>query len=302
MIDPITMTMLSALAPPAYAMVCSVPTAPLQDAAKASDRVDEIIETHEKAYQEFVTRYQTAETDEDRQAVLAEGVPSPNKYFEELEKIASANRGSDAAGKAAAWVLSNNRGGMPGMPNPGEWALDMLLADFIETEHIAAVPMMLSGMSTKNAEALDRIRKHAKNNRARALADYTRGSQLLTMSRAAKELAEPGSSGDPYMQYYMQSMDDDLKQYLSKEGVAEKCLEKGEKLLDHCIEAYEDVELYPGFGMYVGAKAEGELFELRNLQIGMVAPDIVGKDAEGVEFKLSDYRGQVILLDFWGFW
>ena len=302
MIDPITMTVLSALAPPAYAMVCSVPTAPLQDAAKASDRVDEIIETHENAYQEFVRRYQAAETDEDRQAVLAEGIPSPNKYFEELEKIANANRGSEAAGKAAAWVLQNNRGGMPGMPNPGAWALDMLLADFIETEHIAAVPLQLSGLSTKNAEALDRIRKHAKNERARALADFTRGNQFLTMSRAAKELAEPGSSGDPYMQYSMRGMDDDLKAYLSKKGMADKCLKSGEELLEHCIDAYEDVELYPGFGMYVGAKAEGALFELRNLQIGMVAPDIVGKDAEGVEFKLSDYRGQVVLLDFWGFW
>jgi hypothetical protein len=302
MIDPITMTVLSALAPPAYAMVCSVPTAPLQDAAKASDRVDEIIETHEKNYQEFVRRYQEAETDEARQAVLAEGIPSPNKYFEELEKIAKANRGSEAAGKAAAWVLQNNRGGRPGMPNPGEWALDMLLADFIETEHIADVPMQLSGLTTKNVEALERIREHAKDKRARALADYTRGSQLLTMSNAAKEIAEPGSSGDPYMQYSMQGMDDDMRKYLAKEGMADECLKSGEELLEHCIKAYKDVELYPGYEMYIGAKAEGELFELRHLQIGMVAPDITGEDAEGVAFNLSDYRGQVILLDFWGFW
>ena len=26
------------------------------------------------------------------------------------------------------------------------------------------------------------------------------------------------------------------------------------------------------------------------------------KDTEGAEMKLSDYRGKVILLDFWGFW
>lgn len=36
--------------------------------------------------------------------------------------------------------------------------------------------------------------------------------------------------------------------------------------------------------------------------VGSVAPDIVGVDLEGVEFKLSDYKGQVIMLDFYGDW
>ena len=47
---------------------------------------------------------------------------------------------------------------------------------------------------------------------------------------------------------------------------------------------------------------ESELFIAENLSIGSTAPDIVGKDHEGKEFKLSDYRGQVVLLDFWGIW
>lgn len=48
--------------------------------------------------------------------------------------------------------------------------------------------------------------------------------------------------------------------------------------------------------------AKDALFEIENLQIGCTAPDIVAKDTDGVDFKLSDYRGKVILLDFWGFW
>lgn len=43
-------------------------------------------------------------------------------------------------------------------------------------------------------------------------------------------------------------------------------------------------------------------FEEQNLQVGMVAPDILGDDIEGVAFRLADYRGKVVLLDFWGFW
>jgi peroxiredoxin len=32
-----------------------------------------------------------------------------------------------------------------------------------------------------------------------------------------------------------------------------------------------------------------------------VAPDFRLKDQDGIEFALSDYRGRVVLLDFWGF-
>jgi predicted small lipoprotein YifL len=32
------------------------------------------------------------------------------------------------------------------------------------------------------------------------------------------------------------------------------------------------------------------------------APEIEGEDQDGVPFKLSDYRGKVIMLDFWGNW
>jgi len=40
----------------------------------------------------------------------------------------------------------------------------------------------------------------------------------------------------------------------------------------------------------------------QRLQIGAVAPDIAGQDTDGTPFKLSDYRGKVVVLDFWGFW
>lgn len=51
-----------------------------------------------------------------------------------------------------------------------------------------------------------------------------------------------------------------------------------------------------------GEMAKGYIFELENLQVGMTAPDISGNDLEGVAFQLSDYRGQVVVLDFWGDW
>lgn len=37
-------------------------------------------------------------------------------------------------------------------------------------------------------------------------------------------------------------------------------------------------------------------------QVGDPAPEIEGEDIDGKRFKLSDYRGKVVLLDFWGNW
>ena len=36
--------------------------------------------------------------------------------------------------------------------------------------------------------------------------------------------------------------------------------------------------------------------------VGQMAPDITGEDIDGVAFALSDYRGKVVMLDFWGDW
>ena len=50
------------------------------------------------------------------------------------------------------------------------------------------------------------------------------------------------------------------------------------------------------------ARAEGALFELEHLQVGMTAPDFEAIDQDGVAYKLSDYKGKVVVLDFWGIW
>ena len=52
-------------------------------------------------------------------------------------------------------------------------------------------------------------------------------------------------------------------------------------------------------GETVADKAEPEFFGLRHLAVAKMARDIEGQDQDGVRFKLSDYRGKVVLLDFW---
>lgn len=48
--------------------------------------------------------------------------------------------------------------------------------------------------------------------------------------------------------------------------------------------------------------SEMAIRSLTVLAVGQPAPEIAGEDLDGVAFKLSDYRGKVVMLDFWGDW
>ncbi|MCA8941509.1 MAG: hypothetical protein KDB80_03025 [Planctomycetes bacterium] len=53
---------------------------------------------------------------------------------------------------------------------------------------------------------------------------------------------------------------------------------------------------------YLRNSIRGAIDTREKFGIGNVAPDIEGIDLDGVAFKLSDYKGKVIFLDFWGDW
>ena len=55
-------------------------------------------------------------------------------------------------------------------------------------------------------------------------------------------------------------------------------------------------------GESCGELATKKLVAIRTLSVGKVAPEITGVDIFGNAFKLSDYRGKVIMLSFWGHW
>ena len=78
---------------------------------------------------------------------------------------------------------------------------------------------------------------------------------------------------------------------------AEKVHKESETLLEEASEKYAEVQM-PLEGR-IGKKAEGMLFDLRHLSIGKAAPEIEGVDQDGKQFALSDYKGKVVLLDFW---
>ena len=85
-------------------------------------------------------------------------------------------------------------------------------------------------------------------------------------------------------------------------GQDESLGEKGRAEAEQLLAAIE--KEFPG-GDFIGMSgkqfADGARNEITKLRVGQVAPDFEAVDQEGVKFKLSDYRGRVVLMDFWGF-
>jgi hypothetical protein len=79
----------------------------------------------------------------------------------------------------------------------------------------------------------------------------------------------------------------------------DKATKEIESVYEQAADKYGDAKL--DGGETVAERAKAELYALRNLSVGKVAPDIEGEDQDGKRFKLSDYRGKVVLLDFWSF-
>jgi thiol-disulfide isomerase/thioredoxin len=78
---------------------------------------------------------------------------------------------------------------------------------------------------------------------------------------------------------------------------------EAETLLERVIAQYADVRMPDPYNPTpLGEQARGELFRIRNLTVGRVAPEIEGEDLEGRKLTLGEHRGKVVALVFWATW
>lgn len=70
-------------------------------------------------------------------------------------------------------------------------------------------------------------------------------------------------------------------------------------LVEKIIADHSDLEIR---GRNVAKALTAERDAAVKFAIGNPAPEIIGKDVDGKEMKLSDYKGKIVVLDFWGDW
>ena len=70
-------------------------------------------------------------------------------------------------------------------------------------------------------------------------------------------------------------------------------------LLKRCAGEFKDIRVEKAT---LADYADPFIFEMEHLRVGKPAADIIGTDVDGKSFKLSDYRGKVVVLDFFADW
>ncbi len=159
---------------------------------------------------------------------------------------------------------------------------------------VAALGWRAEGEDGRAAvEAVDALlERHIDSNRLGALADRLQfeGGPLAPPDshRRLRVLA----SSSPHPDVRAKAMLS-LGGLLVKSESGEAKLEGRELLERLCRECADTAEM---------SAAKALLFELDHLQVGMMSPDFDAMDQDGKSFRLSDYRGKVVLLVFWGFW
>jgi hypothetical protein len=189
---------------------------------------------------------------------------------------ASKDPKSAAAFEALEWVVTTPRN----LYQPyGKKAIELLRDHHVANPKIAKSCAFLGSFGQSDSEPtmvlLDSVGKKNPDRTAR-------GNAFLGLAQLTKNKArglEYRKTGDP-----------------------KPLIKEADRLFALVSEEYADCPAARRGKGTLGELADAELFELRSLAIGKTAPDIEGEDIDGKKFKLSDYRGKVVVIDFWGHW
>jgi tetratricopeptide (TPR) repeat protein len=250
-----------------------------------------LVSEFEAAREKFSKLYQSAKTDEERQKAM-ETYPRPEAFAPRFLEVARKHPKSPAALDALVWIVSGCRSGPELLQ-----ALSAIAGDHIENEKIEQVCEELLYSFSDEAEkllrkALDRSPHKAVQGKAR----FALAKVLQRRSSFARPLKERDETGKAIEKDFGPDFTDRLGR-LNADDLGREA----EKLLEQAIEKYGDIP-FGGKNRSLADAARGELFELRNLAIGKVAPEIDGEDIDGKPLKLTEHRGKVVVLDFWGNW
>jgi tetratricopeptide (TPR) repeat protein len=252
-------------------------------------------------YNNIQEKLKDAKTDEER-SKLYEAFPKPDETIDKLWALLEKNPNDKEASLTALQWLLNNYGyddkGQKGRTR----ALDLLIKYHADDPKIVPILTRLIYVYSPKAEELFRtvMEKHPAKD-AKGLACFNLGRYLKVVSETVQHLKESPEDGKRAEADWGKEAALKLKN-----ADPEKLAKEAEAVLEEAAGKYGDVVLYTNPStmkkITIADQVPGELFEIRNLAVGKTAPDIVADDLDGKSFKLSDYRGKVVVLDFWGNW
>jgi hypothetical protein len=243
-------------------------------AASPSQQLEELQKEYDDA-QDALIKAVRALPEKEQGAYYNAHKPDAAAFAKRFRALADAQPKSPVAAQALAWIVHN------GPRDPaGYEAFEKLLSDHASSAELGRACMTLRyDDASQVAALLDRARTQSPSAAVRGKASYALAQYY---ARAAERSNTAGDSAN---------------------GTTSNRSELGQRaeaLFEEIVRTYADEEY--SSSRKLGDAAQAALFERRELAIGKIAPEIAAEDLDGNTFKLSDYRGKVVVIDFWGNW
>jgi thiol-disulfide isomerase/thioredoxin len=228
----------------------------------------------EQSMQQYADGQASARTRADKKRAESQK-PDLEAFTKKFVQLAQRRRDSAAATDALVWLLTNcdpQRMG-PWARGMRKQAVQLLERDHFRKAEFANVCVQFVRTPVPEAEKLLRaaVDRHERQE-VRGLAGLALASSLA----AAGQRLRP-----------------------SNPAKAEEALRQADKEFDRVAKEYGTVT----YGHSTLAEiARYQQQEVKHLGVGCVAQEIEGADLDAKPLKLSDYRGKVVVLDFWADW
>ena len=256
-------------------------------AGSRADRLAAIEKEYDDARKAFSEAYRAAKTPEEREKLK---YPDAKTWSSKVWDVVQENPADDTGFEGLKWIVQHN----PSKEDV-QGAVDALLQSHVKNPKIADLCPTLAGMIQLDSRLITRIAAENPDRNAKGQAYYALASYTLECASTSRSIKTASPDDAKEMKEYL---GEQRYQALTVRDPDDIEREAG-KLLDIVVAQYADVK---GGRSTLGEAAKGDLHELRDLKVGMPVPDIEGEDLTGASFKLSQYRGKVVLLDFWGNW
>ncbi|QVL31555.1 TlpA family protein disulfide reductase [Telmatocola sphagniphila] len=227
-----------------------------------------IVKESQTAQQEFLKTYRESKDKDAKNKALEGYRAAPKKYVPAMMNLVKAKPDDDVGFDGALFILSSVRDS-----KEGKEAIEILRKHHLTNPKMANAVMMISFALGKESTAfLKEVYAKSPDKKVKALSLRTMASQLT----------------------------DDCVNYLTSEKDVKEKSVASLKLWEQLEREFADVEWYPGRKM--GEDAQDNIYMIKNLLPGGKPLEISAEDTEGKALKLSDFKGKVIMLDFWGTW
>ena len=268
--------------------------------SEAAEKTATVAEQYQALLKEFhgaSSTYFQSTNDTERQAIVARVANATASCLELIEK----NPKDPIAVEALTQIITQEYWLNAHTSHPG-WgkesrqarAIALLLRDHVESDKLAETCKRVHfGFRQECETFLRTVLEKNPHREVQGVACLRLAQFLATRLEKLELLSDQPELAKRYDTLFGKDYMDALKRQDRS-----KVIKEAETFYERTIEKYSDVNV-PQYNSTAGKQAGIELFEIRHLAIGKEAPDIEGEDQHGQQFKLSDYRGKVVLLYFW---